>query len=486
MITSDEHKVADFIQDEEIMNAIHYGELKVHNHEYIRLLLEKAKNCKGLTHREAAVLLEVEDESILAEIYQAANHVKNTIYGNRIVLFAPLYLSNYCVNNCDYCGYKHSNTAFHRKKLSQAELAEEVRVLQSLGHKRLLLEAGEDPIQCPIEYVLECIETIYAVKVDNGSIRRVNVNIAATTVDNYAKLAAAGIGTYALFQETYHRPTYAQYHLQGPKRDYDWHTTAMDRAMLGGIEDVGVGVLYGLYDYRYETIAMLMHAEHLEEAFGVGPHTVSVPRMCPSEGVDLSNYPYLVSDEQFKRIVAVLRLAVPYAGMILSTREQTEFRDQIIKLGISQISAGSCTGVGGYTAQVAQDARDAQDAQDQLNECGEKPQFEVGDHRSPLEIIKSLCKDGYVPSYCTACYREGRTGDRFMRLAKSGQIHNICQPNSILTFKEYLLDYGDDEVREMGEQVIREGLASIPKESARKATIKRLEQIEAGERDLRF
>lgn len=474
MLQSKEHHPADFIQEPEIINSLQIAKQKVHNHEYIRLLLKKALASKGLNHQEAAVFLEVEDPSILEEIYQAASQVKNAIYGNRIVLFAPLYISNYCVNNCGYCGYKNSNTGFARRKLTQEELAEEVRVLQSLGHKRLVLEAGEDPIQCPIDYVIESIQTIYSVKVDNGSIRRVNINIAATTVEDYRKLANAGIGTYILFQESYHRPTYAQFHLQGPKRDYDWHTMAMDRAMEAGIEDVGLGVLYGLYDYKYETIAMLMHAEHLEETFGVGPHTVSVPRMCPSEGVDLNDFPYLVNDDDFKKIVAVLRLAVPYAGMILSTREQSEFRDQIIKLGISQISAGSCTGVGGYVAH------------NDMNSLGDKPQFEVGDVRSPLEIIKSLCQEGYVPSYCTACYREGRTGDRFMRLAKSGQIHNICQPNSLLTFKEYLLDYGDDEVREMGERVIREGLASIPKESARQATIKRLDQIEAGERDLRF
>ncbi len=474
MLQSKEHHPADFIQDHEIINSLQIAKQKVHNHEYIRLLLKKALSCKGLNHQEAAVLLEVEDPSILEEIYQAASQVKNAIYGNRIVLFAPLYISNYCVNNCGYCGYKNSNTGFTRRKLTQEELAEEVRVLQSLGHKRLVLEAGEDPIQCPIDYVIESIQTIYSVKVDNGSIRRVNINIAATTVEDYRKLANAGIGTYILFQESYHRPTYTQFHQQGPKRDFDWHTTAMDRAMEAGIEDVGLGVLYGLYEYKYETIAMLMHAEHLEETFGVGPHTVSVPRMCPSEGVDLQDYPYLVNDEDFKKIVAILRLAVPYAGMILSTREQSGFRDQIIKLGISQISAGSCTGVGGYVAHNG------------MRSLGDKPQFEVGDVRSPLEIIKSLCQDGYVPSYCTACYREGRTGDRFMRLAKSGQIHNICQPNSLLTFKEYLLDYGDDEVREMGERVIQEGLASIPKESARKATIKRLDQIEAGERDLRF
>jgi 2-iminoacetate synthase len=416
--------IADFIEDHEILDSIHFGEQMVNDRAYIRSLLEKAQACKGLNHQEAAVLLQVEDEAILAEIYQAASQVKNTIYGNRIVLFAPLYISNYCVNNCGYCGYKNSNTGFTRKKLTQEELAEEVRVLQSLGHKRLVLEAGEDPVHCSIDYVLESIQTIYSVKVDNGSIRRVNINIAATTVEDYKKLADAGIGTYILFQESYHRPTYSKYHLQGPKRDYNWHTTAMDRAMEAGIEDVGVGVLYGLFDFKYETIAMLMHAEHLEETFGVGPHTVSVPRLRPSEGVDLNNFPYLVKDEDFKKIVAVLRLAVPYAGMILSTREQSEFRDQVLKLGISQISAGSCTGVGGYVAH------------NDVNGLSDMPQFEVGDQRSPLEIIKSLCQDGYVPSYCTACYREGRTGDRFMRLAKTGQIHNICQPNSLLTFKE--------------------------------------------------
>lgn len=466
------HEKADFIDDEAISDAIAHGRSQVGNPAVVQSVLEKARACKGLSHREAAVLLHVEDEDTLNEIYQAARDVKEHIYGNRIVLFAPLYVSNYCVNNCEYCGYKHSNTSFQRRKLTMEELTMEVEVLQSLGHKRLVLEAGEDPLHCSIDYVLQCIETIYSVKVNNGSIRRINVNIAATTDENYRKLADAGIGTYILFQESYHRPTYQKFHPQGPKRDYDWHTTAMDRAMRSGIDDVGLGVLYGLYDARYETVAMLAHAEHLEKTFGVGPHTLSVPRIRAAEGVDLNSFPHLVSDEEFKKIVAVLRLAAPYAGMILSTREEPQFRSEVIHLGISQISAGSCTGVGGYVEESS--GRQM------------KPQFEVGDHRSPLEIIKELCEKGYVPSYCTACYREGRTGDRFMRLAKSGQIHNICHPNALLTLREYLLDYGDEEMRVLGEEVIRNNLDRIPKASGRTATEKALARIDAGERDLRF
>lgn len=466
-------ELAGFIKEEQIAACLDYGAAASRDPERVRSILELARAAKGLTPMEAAVLLHVEDAEILAEIFRAAREVKEHIYGNRIVLFAPLYVSNYCVNNCEYCGYKHSNTELHRRRLNREELIREVEVLQRLGHKRLALEAGEDPDNCPIDYILECMETIYSVKVDNGSIRRINVNIAATTEENYRKLAEVGIGTYILFQETYHRPTYRRLHAQGPKHDYDWHTTAMDRAMRAGIDDVGVGVLYGLYDPKYETIAMLLHAEHLEEQFGCGPHTVSVPRLRAAEGVDLERFPHLVSDQEFKRIVAVLRLAVPYAGMILSTREDAEFRDEVIQLGVSQISSGSCTGVGGYMNR------------DEGAE-GETPQFEVGDHRSPLEMIKSLCRDGYIPSYCTACYREGRTGDRFMRLAKSGQIHNVCHPNSLLTLQEYLLDYGDEEAREIGRSVIEQNLDRIPKASARKATLDRLARVEAGERDLRF
>ncbi|AKG37672.1 [FeFe] hydrogenase H-cluster radical SAM maturase HydG [Paenibacillus durus] len=466
-----ERHQADFIQDEEIKGALQYGETAVNDNKLITEILEKARKCKGLTSREAAVLLHVEDEDTLERLYQVSREIKERIYGNRIVLFAPLYVSNYCVNNCVYCGYKHSNSEFARSRLTQSEIAQEVKVLQSLGHKRLVLEAGEDPRHCSIDYILDCIRTIYETKLDNGSIRRININIAATTEEDYRKLADAGIGTYILFQETYHRPSYHNYHPQGPKGHYDWHTTAMDRAMRAGIDDVGIGVLYGLYDYKYETIAMLKHAEHLEQTFGCGPHTISVPRLREAENVNLDSYPYLVGDRDFAKIVAVLRMAVPYTGMILSTREDPEFRDQIIRLGISQISAGSATGVGAYSVNKGKD---------------DKPQFTVGDHRSPMEIIKNLCQDGYVPSYCTACYREGRTGDRFMQLAKSGQIHNVCQPNSLMTFQEYLLDYADEEMRAIGEQTIRENLERIPKESVKKTTMDQLKRIHAGERDLRF
>lgn len=474
MSTAAQREQADFIRDNEIVESLTYGAFAAQEQDVVRTILDQAMDCKGLSAMEAAVLLHVDDEELLDEIFHAAREVKERIYGNRIVLFAPLYVSNYCVNNCQYCGYKQSNTSMSRRRLNNEELIQEVEILQKLGHKRLTLEAGEDPLHCSTDYLIECIETIYSIKVDNGSIRRINVNIAATTEEDYRKLADVGIGTYILFQETYHRPTYHRIHTKGPKRDYDWHTTAMDRAMRAGIDDVGVGVLYGLYDHKYETIAMLLHAEHLEAAFGCGPHTVSVPRLRPAAGVDLDSFPYLVSDHEFKKIVAVLRLAIPYAGMILSTREDPEFRDQVIKLGISQISAGSCTGVGGYVDTYEGKGN------------GGRSQFEVGDHRSPLEIIKSLCRDGYLPSYCTACYREGRTGDRFMRLAKSGQIHNVCHPNSLLTLQEFLLDYGDEEVREMGKTIIQDNIERIPKASARKVTIDRLERIEAGERDLRF
>lgn len=469
-----EFHAEEIIDHSEIIESVSEGQEKAKDRNTIASLLEKAKRCEGLTHREAAILLHVEDQDVWNEIFSSAKMIKEKIYGKRIVLFAPLYVSNHCVNNCEYCGYKHSNSSFQRRKLTMEELEKEVEVLQSLGHKRLALEVGEDPVNCPIDYVLECIETIYSVKVNNGSIRRINVNIAATTVENYRKLKEADIGTYILFQESYHKPTYEKMHPQGPKHDYNWHTTAMHRAMQGGIEDVGFGVLYGLYDYKYETIAMLMHAEHLEASFGVGPHTVSVPRIRAAEGVDLKQFPYLVSDEDFKKIVAVLRLSVPYAGMILSTREEADFRDEVLSLGISQISAGSCTGVGGYVEEY------------RLQHPDEKPQFEIGDHRSPLEVVKSLTKGGYLPSYCTACYRAGRTGDRFMRLAKTGQIQNVCEPNALITFKEFLLDYGDDEAKELGEELIRSSLENIPKETARTAAIDRLRRIEEGERDLRF
>lgn len=465
---NNKYKASDFIIDEEIYSSINEGEKLAKDKDYINKILDKARKYEGLTHREAAVLLSIEDESILEEMYKVAREIKEKIYGRRIVIFAPLYVSDYCVNNCTYCGYKCSNKDFTRKKLTMEELVEEVRILESMGHKRLAFEAGEDPVNCPLDYVLECIKTIYSIKFDNGSIRRINVNIAATTVEEYKRLKAAEIGTYILFQETYHKETYERLHPQGPKHNYNWHTTAMHRARLAGIDDVGMGVLYGLSDHKYDTIALLMHAEHLEKETGVGPHTLSVPRLRPAENVSLQNYPHLVDDKNFKKIVAILRLTVPYTGIILSTREETEFREEVMKVGVSQISSGSCTGVGGYA------------------DSKQKPQFQVGDSRSSIQIIKDLCKDGYIPSYCTACYREGRTGDRFMRLAKSGQICNVCQPNALLTLKEYILDYGDDETKELGNKVIEEELKNIPNEKAKEAAIEKLKRIEAGERDLRF
>ena len=348
-------------------------------------------------------------------------------------MFAPLYISNYCVNNCRYCGYKHCNDELFRKKLNSEELIAEVKALEKLGHKRIALEAGEDPINCSIDYVLDCIKDIYSIKFKNGSIRRINVNIAATTVENYRKLKEAEIGTYILFQESYHKPTYEYFHLQGPKKDYEYHTTAMFRAREAGIDDVGIGVLYGLYDYKYETIAMIRYANELEKVTGVGPHTISVPRLRPAENVSLENYPHLVEDKNFKKLVAVLRLAVPYTGLIISTREEAGFRDEIIDIGISQVSSGSCTGVGGYSERE--------------KNIDEKPQFELGDNRSPMEMLKSLIESGYIPSYCTACYRNGRTGDRFMEIAKSGQINVMCEANALMTLKEFLLDYADEDLR---------------------------------------
>ncbi|MHB8072934.1 [FeFe] hydrogenase H-cluster radical SAM maturase HydG [Desulfosporosinus fructosivorans] len=464
----------EFIIDEEIKASMEEGLKRAKNKDYVRSILEKAKSCQGLTHKEAAVLLNVEDTNVLEEMFRTAKEIKERIYGKRIVLFAPLYISSYCINGCLYCGYQACNETQKRSKLTMEQLEAEVKILESLGHKRIVIEAGEDPVNCSLDYVIECITKIYSLKFDNGSIRRININVAATTVEDYRRLKDADIGTYTLFQETYNQEVYERMHPTGPKHNYNWHTTAMDRAMEAGIGDVGIGVLYGLYDHKYETIAMLMHAEHLEEAFGVGPHTISVPRLRAAEGVDLKDLPYLVEDSDFKKIVAVLRLAVPYTGMILSTREEPNFRAEVLALGISQFSAGSCAGVGGYSEEHG------------INKTDEKPQFEVADHRSPMEVIKSLCETGYVPSYCTACYREGRTGDRFMALAKVGQIGNVCQPNALLTFREFLIDYADDELKEIGEKVIEKGLQDIPKEATRKAAIEKLKRIEAGERDLRF
>ena len=474
MIDEKERTSDAFIDDHRIAAALAEGRALACDPGAVRAIIAKARQYKGLSAGEVAVLLQVEDSELTREMFAAAAEVKKAIYGSRVVLFAPLYISSHCINNCSYCGYRAGNTDQLRRRLSLAEIKEEVEILESLGHKRLALEAGEDPVNCPLDYVVDAIREIYSIKDGNGAIRRVNVNIAATTVDEYRRLHDAGIGTYILFQETYHRPTYATLHPSGPKRDYNWHTTAMDRAMQAGIDDVGIGVLYGLYDHKYETVAMFLHAEHLEKTFGVGPHTVSVPRLRPAGGMNLDAFPHLVGDDDFKKIIAVIRLAVPYTGLILSTRESAGLRDELITYGVSQISAGSCTGVGGYHQVYKEHAG------------GDGLQFETGDHRSPNEVIRMLCEKGFIPSYCTACYRQGRTGDRFMSLAKSGEIQNVCLPNALLTFKEYLLDYADPDTRATGEALIAKSLADIPEDKVRAATAAELEKIEAGTRDLYF
>jgi 2-iminoacetate synthase len=463
---------ADFIDDRRIFSLL--GDSKaVRSGAEVMRVIDKAALSDGLTPEEVAVLLNVEDPVLLDRIYHTAREIKEQIYGKRLVFFVPLYISDYCINNCVYCGYRRDNS-FGRRKLSMQEIRNEVSVLEEMGHKRIAMECGEDPKNCPIDYVIEAIDTIYSVKQEKGSIRRVNVNIAATTVEEYKRLHSAGIGTYILFQETYHRPTYEKMHPSGPKNNYDWHTCAFDRAMAGGIDDVGSGVLFGLYDYKYEVLALLLHALHLEEAWGVGPHTISVPRIRPAGGIDLETFPHLVSDREFKKLIAIIRLAVPYTGMILSTREPAELRDELVSVGISQLSAGSCTGVGGYYRENNAD-REAQ-----------RPQFEVEDCRSLDEVIANVCKSGYIPSFCTACYRKGRTGDRFMSLAKTGQIQDVCQPNAILTFKEFLLDYASPETRRAGEEAIRKHLDRICNPKVRQVTKKRLAQLEEGTRDLYF
>ena len=478
MIDESQRSSDAFIDDDRIHAALSQAKTLAAAPDAVAAVIDKALDYKGLNAEEVAVLLEVSDPALLDRMFRAAKQVKEAIYGKRIVLFAPLYISSHCINNCVYCGYKRSNKEQLRKRLTMDEIRREVEILESLGHKRLAVEAGEDPLNCPIEYVIDAIKAIYSIKDGNGSIRRVNINIAATTIEDYQKLKAAEIGTYILFQETYHRETYAKLHPSGPKHDYNWHTTAMDRAMKAGIDDVGIGVLYGLYDWKYETVAMFLHAEHLEKTFGVGPHTISVPRMRPAGAVNLDTFPYLVPDEAFKKIIAVIRLAVPYTGMILSTREDPDFRDELINYGVSQISAGSCTGVGGYQ-KVHED-------HEPTSNTNNGQQFEPSDQRSPNEIIRMLCQRGYVPSYCTACYRQGRTGDRFMSLAKVGAIQNVCLPNALLTFKEYLIDYADPETKAVGEERIKEALDTIPKEGIRDLTIQRLNDIECGRRDLFF
>ncbi len=469
---NEKYNALDFIKDDEINSLIAKGKELVSDKELVREIIEKSKSAEGLTPEETAVLLNLEDKELIEEMFKAARQVKEKLYGKRLVVFAPLYVSNYCVNNCTYCGYKHCNDELKRKKLNKEQLIEEVKVLESLGHKRIALEAGEDPINAPLDYILDCIKSIYSIKFDNGSIRRINVNIAATTVENYKRLKDAEIGTYILFQETYHKPTYERLHVSGPKHNYNYHTTAMHRAREAGIDDISMGVLYGLYDYKYETLAMLMHAMDLEETTGVGPHTLSVPRIRPAENVSLENYPYLVDDEDFKKIVAILRLAVPYAGLILSTREEPGLRDEIIALGVSQVSTGSCTGVGGYS--------------EAYSDPEEKPQFEVGDHRSPVEMIESLMEAGYIPSYCTACYREGRTGERFMDIVKSGELYKICEANALITLKEFIDDYGTDRTREIGDKLIKKSIDEIDNESFRKSVEEKINKISNGTRDLRF
>ena len=465
-------KAEEFISHEEILSTLEYAEANKSNAALIDEILDKAKLRRGLSHREASVLLACELADKNAEICALAEQIKKDFYGNRIVLFAPLYLSNYCVNGCVYCPYHAKNKHIARKKMTQEEVRREVIALQDMGHKRLAIEAGEDPVNNPIEYILECIKTIYGIKHKNGAIRRVNVNIAATTVENYRKLHEAGIGTYILFQETYHKESYEQLHPTGPKHNYAWHTEAMDRAMEGGIDDVGLGVLFGLERYKYEFAGLLMHAEHLEAVHGVGPHTISVPRIRAADDIDPASFANGIDDDTFAKIVACIRIAVPYTGMIVSTRESQKCRERVLHLGISQISGGSKTSVGGYAEPEPEEENSAQ--------------FDVSDTRTLDEVINWLMTMGYIPSFCTACYREGRTGDRFMALCKSKQIQNCCHPNALMTLKEYLVDYASPATRELGLELIKKELCSIPREKVRDIVVERLEKIENGERDFRF
>lgn len=465
-------KAEEFISHEEVLETLAYAEKNKNDAALIDSIIEKAKLRKGLSHREASVLLACELPDKNEEIFTLANQIKNDFYGNRIVLFAPLYLSNYCVNGCVYCPYHRKNKHIPRKKMTQEEIRREVIALQDMGHKRLAIEAGEDPVNNPIEYILESINTIYSIKHKNGAIRRVNVNIAATTIENYKKLKAAGIGTYVLFQETYHKEHYEKLHPTGPKHDYAFHTEAMDRAMLGGIDDVGLGVLFGLEKYKYEFAALLMHAEHLEAVFGVGPHTISVPRIRPADDIDPSTFSNAISDDIFAKIVACIRVSVPYTGMIVSTRESKATRERVLHLGVSQISGGSKTSVGGYADPEPEDEGTAQ--------------FDVSDRRTLDEVVKWLMELGYVPSFCTACYREGRTGDRFMRLCKSGKIQYCCHPNALMTLKEYLEDYASPETKAVGEALIQSEMKTIPSEKIRQITAENMAKISQGMRDFRF
>ena len=465
-------KAEEFIDHQEVLDTLEYARTHKSNRALIEQLIEKAAQYKGLTHREAALLLECDQPELTDRIFHLAKEIKQKFYGNRIVMFAPLYLSNYCVNGCTYCPYHLKNKTIARKKLTQEEIRREVIALQDMGHKRLALEAGEHPLLNPIEYILESIDTIYSIKHRNGAIRRVNVNIAATTVENYTRLRDAGIGTYILFQETYHKENYKLLHPTGPKSNYAWHTEAMDRAMQGGIDDVGIGVLFGLNTFRYDFVGLLMHAEHLEATFGVGPHTISVPRICPADDIDTADFPNSISDEIFRRIVAVIRIAVPYTGMIISTRESQESRRQVLDIGISQISGGSRTSVGGYAEPEPLSENSAQ--------------FDLSDTRTLDEIVGWLLDMGYIPSFCTACYRAGRTGDRFMSLVKSGQIANCCAPNALVTLKEYLEDYASPATRAKGEELIIREAGKIPNPKIKEIALRNLKEIAGGKRDFRF
>ncbi len=473
-------KAEEFISDEEILATLEYAEQNKHNVELIEEILEKARPrktedgtvCAGLSHREAAVLLLCDLPDMNEKLFKLAEEIKLAFYGNRIVMFAPLYLSNYCVNGCVYCPYHHQNKHICRKKLTQEEVRQEVIALQDMGHKRLAIEAGEDPVNNPIEYILECIDTIYSIKHKNGAIRRVNVNIAATTVENYRKLKEAGIGTYILFQETYHKESYEKLHPTGPKHNYAYHTEAMDRAMEGGIDDVGLGVLFGLELYKYEFVGLMMHAEHLEAVHGVGPHTISVPRIKKADDIDPNVFDNSISDEMFEKIIACIRIAVPYTGMIISTRESEEVRGKVLNMGISQISGASRTSVGGYTEE---------------ERPHDSEQFDVSDQRTLDEVVRWLMEKGHIPSFCTACYREGRTGDRFMALCKNGQILNCCHPNALMTLTEFLVDYASEETKKIGFELIEKELEKVPNPKARAIAKQNVEDIKASNRrDFRF
>jgi len=464
-------KADEFINHQEILESLEEARRESDKPQRVLQILEKAAQFKGISHREAAILMECRDPELEEKIFALAARIKQQFYGNRIVLFAPLYLSNYCVNGCIYCPYHYKNRTIPRKKLSQEEIAEEVRALIRTGHKRLAVEAGEDPVNNPLEYILDSIRTIYSVQEGGNSIRRVNVNIAATDVDSYRKLKEAGIGTYILFQETYNKERYQLLHPTGPKSNYAWHTEAMDRAQEGGCDDVGIGVLFGLENYLYELVGLLMHAEHLEARWGVGPHTISVPRICPADDIDTADFPDALPDAIFRKLVAVLRVAVPYTGMIISTRESAAMRAQLLECGVSQISGGSRTSVGGYTTQERHN---------------ETAQFDVSDTRPLDDVVRWLLETRHIPSFCTACYREGRTGDRFMSLCKSGKISLCCTPNALMTLKEYLVDYASPATRQLGEALIEESLADIPLERTLEITRKHLKEIEEGKRDFRF